>query len=70
MVVSYEDIVAKNYSLSAGQYFEVKIDYVDITPKEFEAKLNSYKSNLSSLFAESREIEREIEKQLTGLGYE
>lgn len=64
VVVSYEDIAAKNYSLSAGQYFEVKIDYVDITPEEFEAKLNSHKANLSSLFAESRKLEREIEKQL------
>ncbi len=38
VAVSYEDITAKNYSLSAGQYFEVKIEYVDITPDEFKAK--------------------------------
>ena len=31
VAVSYDDIKAKNYSLSAGQYFEVKIEYVDIT---------------------------------------
>lgn len=64
VVVSYDDIAAKNYSLSAGQYFEVKIDYVDITPEEFATKLSSHKTNLSNLFAESRELEREIEKQL------
>lgn len=29
VVVSYDDIKAKNYSLSAGQYFKVKIEYVD-----------------------------------------
>ena len=34
-MVSYKDIQAKNYSLGAGQYFEVKIDYKDITQKEF-----------------------------------
>jgi type I restriction enzyme M protein len=28
VVVSYDEIAAKNYSLSAGQYFEVKIEYV------------------------------------------
>jgi len=27
VVVSYDDIATKNYSLSAGQYFEVKIEY-------------------------------------------
>ena len=27
VVVSYDDIAAKNYSLSAGQYFDVKIEY-------------------------------------------
>ncbi|MEA1923655.1 MAG: class I SAM-dependent DNA methyltransferase, partial [Pseudomonadota bacterium] len=39
VVVSYDEIAAKNYSLSAGQYFEVKIEYVDITPEEFAAKM-------------------------------
>jgi len=70
VVVSYEQIKEKNYSLSAGQYFDVKIEYVDITQEEFEAKMNSYKSNLDTLFSESRELEKEIKKQLAGLKYE
>jgi type I restriction enzyme M protein len=70
VVVSYEQIKEKNYSFSAGQYFEVKIEYNDITPKEFEAKMNSFKSNLDSLFAESKTLEKEIQKQLNGLDYE
>ena len=70
VVVSYEQIKEKNYSFSAGQYFDVKIEYVDITPEEFEAKMNSYKSNLASLFSESKKLEKEIMKQLTGLKYE
>ena len=70
VVVSYEDIKAKNYSLSAGQYFEVKIEYVDITPQEFEEKLNGYKSNLTELFAEGKKLEKEIENNLEGLSYE
>ena len=37
VVVSYDQIKEKNYSFSAGQYFEVKIEYVDITPKAFAA---------------------------------
>ena len=39
MVVGYDEIKAKNYSLSAGQYFEVKIDYVDISTDEFAQKM-------------------------------
>ncbi len=69
-VVSYEQIKEKNYSFSAGQYFEVKIQYNDITPKEFEAKMNGFKANLNSLFAESKNLEKEIHKQLNGLKYE
>ena len=70
VVVSYEQISEKNYSFSAGQYFDVKIEYTDITPKEFAAKMEGFKANLDSLFAESKIIEKEIQKQLNGLKYE
>jgi type I restriction enzyme M protein len=39
VVVSYEQIKEKNYSFSAGQYFDVKIEYTDITPKAFANKI-------------------------------
>ncbi|GHT32779.1 DNA methyltransferase [Bacteroidia bacterium] len=68
VVVSYDEIKEKNYSLSAGQYFDIKIEYVDITPEEFEAKMKGYKENLSAMFAEGAELEKEIMKQLEGLG--
>ena len=70
VVVSYEQIKEKNYSFSAGQYFDVKIEYTDITPEEFTAKMNNYQKNLVSLFAESHTLEEEIKKQLGGLKYE
>ena len=70
VVVSYDQIKEKNYSFSAGQYFEVKIEYVDISAEEFEAKMALYKSNLNRMFAESRELEKEIQKQLNGLRYD
>jgi type I restriction enzyme M protein len=70
VVVSYEQIKEKNFSLSAGQYFDVKIEYIDITPKEFQRKMNEYKSNLDKLFGESIELERVIRKQLVRLKYE
>ena len=69
VMVSYEEIINKNYSLSAGQYFDVKIEYVDITPEEFAAKMQGYTQNLEELFKESHTLEEEIKKQLAGLKY-
>lgn len=70
VVVSYEQIKEKNYSFSAGQYFDVRIEYTDITTEEFAAKMNGYKSNLKKLFADSKELETEIQSRLEGLKYE
>ena len=70
VVVSYEQIIEKNYSFSAGQYFDVKIEYTDITAEEFENKMKNYKENLNSLFEESKTLETEIKKQLDNLKYE
>ena len=70
VVVSYDDIAAKNYSLSAGQYFEVKIEYSDLTPAQFAAKLQGFTDNLDKLFKESAGLEQEIKKQLAGLRHE
>ncbi|MBH2998822.1 SAM-dependent DNA methyltransferase [Serratia marcescens] len=69
VVVSYEDITAKNYSFSAGQYFDVKIEYIDMTPEQFAAKMKGFTDNLDSLFSQSRELEEEIKKQIAGLNY-
>ncbi|EJL6399053.1 SAM-dependent DNA methyltransferase [Vibrio navarrensis] len=70
VAISYDEITAKNYSLSAGQYFEVKIEYADITAEQFAEKMQGFSSNLDSLFKQSRELEVEIKKQLAGLKYE
>ena len=67
--VSYEEIQAKNYSLSAGQYFDVKIEYIDITPEQFAEKMQGFTSNLNVLFEQSRDLEVEIKRQLAGLKY-
>ena len=67
VAVSYDDITAKNYSLSAGQYFEVKIEYVDITPEEFQTKVAAHKASLKALFSSSLELEKEIQQELERL---
>ncbi len=70
VAVSYLDIEAKKLSFSAGQYFEVKIEYVELTPKEFADKMNGFASQLDELFAESRRLEDEIKVQLGRVKYE
>ena len=62
--VPYGDIAAKGYSFSAGQYFEVKIDYVDLTPEEFNTELEARMTRLRELFAEGDRLQDEIERQL------
>ncbi|WP_238555048.1 N-6 DNA methylase [Chryseobacterium sp. P1-3] len=70
IVVKTEDIKAKNYSFSAGQYFEVKIEYIDITPNEFAEKMNGFENRLTSLFRRGNELDVEIQNQLKTLKYE
>ena len=67
--VSYKDIKEKGYSLSAGQYFDIKIEYVDITEDEFNKRVADYKAKLSAQFEESHKLENEIMKQLDMLSF-
>jgi len=70
VAVSYEEIASKKYSLSAGQYFDVKIEYADMTSQQFEKKILEYTSNLDNLFSQSKELELEIKSKLAGLKYD
>nr|WP_269807941.1 class I SAM-dependent DNA methyltransferase [Pseudomonas agronomica] len=70
VVVSYADIAAKDYSLSAGQYFEVKIEYSELTPVQFTAEMRGFSERLNKLFDESTGLKADINKQLAGLRYE
>ena len=69
VAVSYDDIKEKGYSLSAGQYFDIKIDYVDITEEEFDRRMANYKSKLTEMFAESHRLEDDIMNQLNRLKF-
>lgn len=68
--VTYDDIIKKNYSLAAGQYFDVKIEYVEITQEQFNQKIAEYTTNLNRLFAEGKALEDEIKQKLGKLKYE
>lgn len=67
--VTYNEIEEKGYSLSAGHYFDIKINYVDITEGEFNRRIAEYKSTLAKQFEESHKLEDEIMKQLASLKF-
>ncbi|WP_027332557.1 HsdM family class I SAM-dependent methyltransferase [Mycoplasmopsis gallinarum] len=70
IAVTYDEIKEKNYSLSAGQYFDIKIDYIEMTPEEFQEKMKQYKKELKEYFAEGEKLQKEIMEQLENLKYE
>lgn len=57
-------------SFSAGQYFDVKIEYIELTEEEFLKKMSNFTTRLEKLFAEGKEMESEIKKQLRQVKYE
>lgn len=70
VAVTYADIIEKKYALAAGQYFDVKIEYVDMTQDEFNAKMAEYQTELIKLFDEGDKLQKEIIEQLKKVKYE
>lgn len=66
---TFDEIKKKGYSFSAGQYFDIKIDYVDITEDEFNRRMDNFKTTLRQQFSESHRLEEEILKQLDCIGF-
>ena len=69
VVKKYKDIKEKNYSLSAGQYFDIKVEYVDITQEEFNKRIAEKKETLKNLFEESADLGTQILKDLDTLEF-
>ena len=69
VIPSFDEIKEKGYSFSAGQYFDIKINYVDITEEEFNRRIQNYQSTLTAQFEESHRLEKEILQQLKALHF-
>lgn len=63
-VVSYEDIKKKSYSLSAGQYFDIKDDYEEMSDETFKQKMKQYQEELSDYFIKSENLSEKIKKNM------
>ena len=67
--VTYDKIKGKNYSLSAGQYFDIKIEFVEITEEEFQQKLADFQSELEELTNQGNELDKKIAEGLKKLRF-
>ena len=70
VAVSYKDIEEKKLSFSASQYFEVKIEYVELTPEEFTEKVSEFANRLENMFVKNRRVEDEVKLQLKRIHHE
>lgn len=70
VAVTYDEIKEKKYSLAAGQYFDVKIEYVELSQDEFNARMSAYTEKLQGYFAEGDKLKAEIMEQLKKVKYE
>lgn len=70
VAVTYDEIIAKKYSLSAGQYFDVKIEYVELSQGEFVERMQAYQTKLQEYFNEGSKLQKEIMEQLKKVKYE
>ena len=56
--------------MAAGQYFDVKIEYVELSQDEFNARMNAYATKLKEYFDEGNKLQEEIMEQLKKVKYE
>lgn len=70
VAVTHDEIISKKYSLSAGQYFEVKLDYTEMTSDAFIKRMVAYTSALESAFTEGKNMGDELISQLKSLCFE
>lgn len=70
ILVDILEIKEKDYSLSATQYFDIKIEYSDLTKDEFKNIVNKYIDDLNILFNEKKQLEIDLKKNLEFMDYE
>lgn len=64
---THSDIKKRGYSLSAGIYYDVKIEYVDITPEEFKSRVASYEKEFKRLVDDGVKLDNAVFAKLKSL---
>lgn len=70
IILDTDKIKSKKYSFAAGQYFETKIEYSELSPDEFEEVLTTSKESLELMFKENEKLEKTILNNFKLLSYE
>lgn len=70
VMLDYNEVKAKNYSFSAGQYFDIKIDYTELTTEEFQKKIMTHRNNLKQHIDTSNQLQLSILKKMDALKYD
>lgn len=70
VAVSFDKLIEKKNSLAAGQYFDIKVAYVDISHDEFVDRIKMAQRELDEKFQKGHDLERSIIEQLGALYYE
>ena len=70
VVLSHDEIKEKNFSFSAGHYFDINLDYQEISFDQFKDALKSSSKNLDSLFQESNILMDEIKDSIKRIKYD
>lgn len=70
VLVSVDDIKNKNYSFSAGQYFEVKLEFSELTKEEFNNKVECLSKDINELLSENNKLMVEVNNTLKEIMYE
>lgn len=68
--VPLTEFESRNFSFSAGQYFRIELNHIHISEEEFLKTIENTRTNLNSLFSESRKLEDQIQLNIESLKYE
>ena len=63
-VPEYEDMEERDFSFSAGQYIDVKIEYTPITSEQFMERMDAFSSKFSRMSVEGARLDAEIQRQM------
>lgn len=68
--VSIDDIIKKDYSLAAKQFFDIKIEYSNMTRDYFNNEIKNLMESYTKLISDSSRYDEKIIKMLEDIKYE
>lgn len=68
--VSMGELEERGYSFSAGQYFEVKLEYLDLSEQDFYSEIEQHTKTLQKLFEIEDGLRADLFTQLKGVHFE